>query len=141
MTVGLPGTGIGGLFYLLSSFAMPFAAAIRTFRDRRSQPKWRVALSQFAIGCTMFLVLAGTGLALDYFLSISATTIATYAPEIAERSQGFTLGVVPTFITFGLLLGMMILIEVAGAILIISDRRKNASPRRRAITKTREATG
>lgn len=48
MTVGLPGTGIGGMFYLLSALAMPFTEAYRYMRGRSSSP-WRVMAAQMAI--------------------------------------------------------------------------------------------
>ena len=38
---GLPGTGLGGLFYLLLAFWMPFAELPRTLRGRSSRARWR----------------------------------------------------------------------------------------------------
>jgi len=48
MTVGLPGTGIGGMFYLLSALAMPFSEAYRWVRGRASGG-WRMVAGQLAI--------------------------------------------------------------------------------------------
>ena len=44
MTVGLPGVGIGGLFYLASALLMPFRSLVATFARREA--RWRVALGQ-----------------------------------------------------------------------------------------------
>lgn len=48
MTVGLPGTGIGGMFYLLSALAMPLSEAYRRLRGRASGG-WRMVAGQLAI--------------------------------------------------------------------------------------------
>lgn len=41
MTVGIPGTGLGGLFYFVLVAAMPFHEAWRTVRGRSSLSRWR----------------------------------------------------------------------------------------------------
>jgi len=48
MSPGLPGTGIGGLFYLLSAIWMPFyeVGRVSMGRGRRS---WRMVTTQFAL--------------------------------------------------------------------------------------------
>src|ERR1041384_2277806 len=67
MTVGLPGTGIGGMFYLLSALAMPISEAYRRIRGRASGG-WRMVAGQLAIvgGILVGMYLAGRllGLAL-----------------------------------------------------------------------------
>ena len=42
MTAGLPGTGIGGLYYLLLVLLMPVRELFLFFRGRSSWPRWRV---------------------------------------------------------------------------------------------------
>jgi tetratricopeptide (TPR) repeat protein len=51
MTVGLPGTGIGGMFYLLSALAMPLREAVRRLRGVGStaSPRWRMVATQAAL--------------------------------------------------------------------------------------------
>ena len=49
MTVGLPGAGIGGLFYLLAGLLMPVREAWLTVTGRSSRARWRVVLHQFSI--------------------------------------------------------------------------------------------
>lgn len=48
MTAGIPGTGIGGMFYLISALLMPVHEfSIFLFRRRRSSKKrWRTAFKQ-----------------------------------------------------------------------------------------------
>jgi hypothetical protein len=42
MTAGLPGTGIGGLFYMLMVVLMPFRELVMVARGRSSWARWRV---------------------------------------------------------------------------------------------------
>jgi hypothetical protein len=52
MTAGLPGTGIGCLFYLLSALCMPFIEVYMTCRGRSSRQRWKLVATQlgFALG-------------------------------------------------------------------------------------------
>lgn len=49
MTAGLPGTGLGGLFYLILSLLMPLRELYLTARGRSSRARWRFVLTQLAI--------------------------------------------------------------------------------------------
>ena len=49
MTVGLPGAGIGGLFYLLAGLLMPVREAWLTMTGRSTRRRWRTVLQQFSI--------------------------------------------------------------------------------------------
>jgi hypothetical protein len=40
MTAGLPGTGIGGIFYFLLAMGMPFCEVFRTIQRRTSLARW-----------------------------------------------------------------------------------------------------
>lgn len=48
MTVGLPGAGIGGLFYLMAALLMPVRELGRTLRGRSSLARWGLVGRQFA---------------------------------------------------------------------------------------------
>jgi hypothetical protein len=67
MNVGLPGSGIGGAFYLLSALCMPIVALVRQLRSRPAG--WGGALRQAAMavgivaGLAMAASLAGVLLA------------------------------------------------------------------------------
>jgi len=50
MTVGLPGTGIGGIFYLLLALCMPVAEFVRTLKGRTNMKRW------FFIALQLFFV-------------------------------------------------------------------------------------
>jgi hypothetical protein len=46
MTAGLPGTGIGGLFYLLLAVYMPVCEFFRTLQGRTTLKRWGVVMLQ-----------------------------------------------------------------------------------------------
>ncbi|HVM35602.1 MAG TPA: hypothetical protein VM784_09675 [Actinomycetota bacterium] len=49
MSAGLPGIGIGGLFFILSALCMPFVEIGRTIRGASSAARWRVVGRQSAM--------------------------------------------------------------------------------------------
>jgi len=57
---GLPGTGIGGLFYLLLALWMPVGELWRTVRGRSSRERWRLVGTQFALACAIIAALVAT---------------------------------------------------------------------------------
>jgi hypothetical protein len=57
---GLPGTGLGGLFYLLLAFWMPLAELPRTIRGRSSRARWRRIGTQFAMACGIVAAVSST---------------------------------------------------------------------------------
>jgi hypothetical protein len=62
VTAGIPGTGIGGLFYLVSALAMP----LRALRGRR--PHWRLIAGQVAMASGVIAAMWATGLLLELAL-------------------------------------------------------------------------
>ena len=64
MTAGLPGSGIGGLFYLLSAMAMPVRELGRHVRG--APRRTGLALSQAALAGLIVLTLWATGWLLDW---------------------------------------------------------------------------
>ena len=90
MIAGLPGTGIGGLFYLLSALLMPFLELLATLRGRSSAERWRVVRDQTLIAGGIILGVSGTywiiGLILLPLPSVSpgaATGMASLASQIS----------------------------------------------------------
>ncbi len=49
MTAGLPGTGIGGVFYLLSALVMPFYEVVKTVQGQSSWLRWVLVVKQLAM--------------------------------------------------------------------------------------------
>jgi hypothetical protein len=52
MTVGLPGTGIGGIFYLLLAICMPAREFVRTIKGKTNLKRWGFIILQllFVVG-------------------------------------------------------------------------------------------
>jgi len=85
VTAGLPGVGIGGLFYLISALLMPLFEAVRTIRGRSSRERWRVVGRQFAMAVIMVGALTAVVILLHQLLR-SGTPEA--APGGVERGHG-----------------------------------------------------
>src|SRR5438876_5809402 len=69
MTAGLPGVGIGGLFYLLSALLMPFIELGRTVRGRSSLERWRLVARQWLVAVGMIAALTAAVWALHHALT------------------------------------------------------------------------
>jgi hypothetical protein len=61
MNVGLPGTGIGGLFYLLLAVLMPLHQLWRTARGRGGVQGWKMAAIQSTVALAILSALWGEG--------------------------------------------------------------------------------
>jgi hypothetical protein len=57
MSAGLPGLGLGGLFFILLGLAAPFVEAGRTILGRSTAARWRVALRQFVMSLSILVAL------------------------------------------------------------------------------------
>jgi hypothetical protein len=64
MNPGLPGAGIGGLFYILSALWMPFCELWR-MRRGDAPAQWPLVAKQFAIAVGIVAVMSGVFWALD----------------------------------------------------------------------------
>ena len=85
MTVGLPGVGIGGMFYLASALLMPFRSLVAMFTGRET--RWPVALRQALIALATLAAVWATGWAIGWL-------IAAFSPApIAGALPGATSGV------------------------------------------------
>ncbi|MBI4501364.1 MAG: hypothetical protein HY700_09405 [Gemmatimonadetes bacterium] len=75
MNVGLPGTGIGGMFYLLSALCMPVVETIRAVR-RRQANRWGLVLRQVAMAAGIGAGLWVTGWLLAVVLASSPAALS-----------------------------------------------------------------
>jgi Na+/melibiose symporter-like transporter len=97
MSAGLPGVGLGGLFFIFSALAAPFPELWRTARGRSSAAAWRAILRQLAQALTMIVAvdlmlrLAGAGLRLDLIGITTGILVAVIclakAAELALRAR------------------------------------------------------
>ena len=61
---GLPGTGLGGLFYVLLALCMPLVELHATWQGRSSAARWRQVWTQFGLACGIVGAVVGTLLAI-----------------------------------------------------------------------------
>jgi Flp pilus assembly protein TadD len=106
--VGLPGTGIGGLFYLLSALALPLREASRRVRDRTQSIAWRVVAGQTAIAGGILAGIWVTGLLLGAVLGAVRSPMT---PGVGSHS-GSVLRTATFLLSFGTLAAVLLLVEL-----------------------------
>ena len=128
MIAGLPGTGISGVFYLLSAFWMPIAELVRFLRGRKRQSNWKLVCSQLSLAFGIFAALGATGALIDYFIPSSLKMLEAPGQNADKNSQPISLGVAPTIITLAVLFIFLFSLEIIGIILV---RIKSHNTKRR----------
>jgi hypothetical protein len=115
VTAGLPGTGIGGLFYLISALLMPFREAFRAIIGRGDRARGQEALKQGGLALTILGAIWVTGLALG--LLHIGTTLVHHATVAGVH----ILYITPVIVAFATLSGVLIAVEVAHVVLLIKE--------------------
>lgn len=105
MNPGLPGTGIGGLFYILSALWMPICEVWRRSRGNATG-RWRSVAMQFSIALGVLAAISGVFWALD-------SAFIHY--QTAQQAAGNTLAV-RTMRISALLTTTGVLISLLGAV-------------------------
>ena len=118
MNVGLPGTGIGGLFYLLMALFMPVAELFHTFRGRSTLHRWRLVLRQANLAAGILFGLAATGWLINHALPKHATRSLHAVNMQATR----VLGVTPTKLTVVTLIGVLLAVEALRSLSVFFSR-------------------
>jgi hypothetical protein len=77
MSVGLPGSGIGGVFYLLSAMWMPAHSAQRAMRGKHT--RHRLMLRQTVMAVLIIGALWGTGYVIDIMLTAGSASASLRA--------------------------------------------------------------
>jgi hypothetical protein len=137
MTAGLPGVGIGGIFYLASAIMMPFRSLYAMATGRAHDARWRVALRQAAIAGGILGVLWLTGLALGWVL-------ATVVPHAMIASGGgaapeHVWNVVRTsalLLSFGTLAAVLLVVQLLRLTLPVRPTAQDDNGQSRCATRT-----
>lgn len=79
MAAGLPGTGVGGMFYLISALATPLWEAYSRLRGRRSRG-WALVVAPTAIAGAILAGVWATGWLLGLALTVSRRILPAAAP-------------------------------------------------------------
>lgn len=127
MSVGIPGTGVGGLFYLVSALCMPVREAYRAARGRSDRRSRGVVVRQTLIALGVLCGIWLTGWLIGLVLSrIPAVAVALNAvPALAGRS-GNILRTAAFFLALGTLGVVLGAVEIAGVIRRLRARRPPA---------------
>ena len=110
MSAGIPGLGLGGLFFILSALVAPAVELVRTLRGDSSREAWRQVWRQLAIALTMIV-------AVDLSLR-GAYLLAAAAGLGAPDAGGVTvLPLAPLAIALGILAALLAVAKAAQLIL------------------------
>lgn len=128
MSVGLPGTGVGGLFYLVTALLMPFREGYRALIGAGDRPSRRTVVRQVAITVGVLAGIWATGWLLGLMLS-QAPAVADLVKVVrgpAARASNVlrTISLVAAFTTLGAVLGA---VELARVVRIWARRRPEQS--------------
>jgi len=115
VNVGLPGTGIGGLFYLLAALLLPLVELSRTVRGRGSLRRWGLVMRQAMIALGIILAIWATTWIGGQVLSVGLSPKLQAAGHLrlAGRRTPTVLQVAPAALTLFTLGGVLLGIEVA----------------------------
>lgn len=115
MTAGLPGTGIGGLFYLLAALCLPLRFAWLRARGQRDHRHREFVIRQLAMSMSMLAAVWLTGALLGFWRPL---------PKV--------LTVAPIVVTFGTLAAILIAVEIGRLIIRPPASFGRAALRRRS---------
>jgi hypothetical protein len=119
VSAGLPGLGLGGLFFILSALLAPFLELGRTLRGRGNRAAWRPIGRQFAQAVTMILAV---DLALRMIYAMLGATGLGDPPPLDSAT---VLPLLPIGITAGLLAGLL---SAAKAAHVVQQSRQAGLP-------------
>lgn len=116
MIVGVPGLGIGGVFYILSALAMPFRELARGVRPGGAPRRWRVVADQTAMALAILGSIALVGIALGWVVGlIDPGSVQRIVIGGAAKGAGgvpTVLKVVAAFLVFGTLAAVLAAVQV-----------------------------
>lgn len=124
MAAGIPGIGIGGIFYLICGLLLPVVELIQTFRGRSSAARWRFVGLQFSFSGGIVFGFYLTGKLIGWILTATSHQGAAHS---WVNAGGTVLRIQPFFISLGTLALLLTAVQIINAVL---DSRK--TPRLKA---------
>lgn len=118
MNVGLPGTGIGGLFYVMSIFAMVGYELVLTLRGRTSAARWRLVGVELVMLSGIVLMIAATGWALSLLIARPL-----YLVKVTALPLGASLATGATWLDALIATSIPILVTLSPLVVILSTVR------------------
>jgi hypothetical protein len=130
MTAGLPGVGIGGIFYLASALLMPVRALVSQLRGER--PRGGLALGKAAMAASMLGALWAGGWLLGRLLRAHAPAAVASATGTALPAAN-VVKVSALALSLGTLAVVLVAVQVARLVVVRPARaRSDAAARRRS---------
>jgi hypothetical protein len=121
MTAGLPGTGIGGLFYLLLVCWMPCRELYLLCRGRSNLQRWRDIAFYGSVTVGIVVTTWGEAWLLSQMLTRAATAIGVLKPGMGHGYQ--VLAAVSILLSFGSLVAVLLSVHVLRAALWLNRRK------------------
>lgn len=121
MTAGLPGTGIGGLFYLLLVCWMPCRELYRLCRRRSTLQRWRDIAFYASVTIAIVVTTWGEAWLLSQMLTRAAAAVGILRPGTGHGYQ--LLAAVSILLSFGSLLAVVLSVHLLRAVLWLNRRK------------------
>jgi hypothetical protein len=127
MTAGLPGVGIGGIFYLVSALLMPVRSLVAVLRGRPAEARWPTALRQAALAGGILGAIWLTGLGLGWVI-LHLVPEAAHLVARGGRSAGEVQSVLRTSalaLSLGTLAVVLTLVQLLRVVLPAKPTARN----------------
>ena len=123
MTAGLPGIGIGGIFYLVSALMMPLVELKRRLRRRKHKKSWRLILKHFSY----VLGIAGGFWAMGYLLTLPIRELSQLLSMPQANNTTNVFQIKPLYVSLAVLTFVFGSLALSNVILDARDKlfRKN----------------
>ena len=122
MTVGIPGVGFGGIFYMIGALLMPVREVVRTARGESNVQRWVVVATQWSLAAGILVALWATGWVLGHVLT----------PAVLARTAGAGRLVAPHNVlkvsALAMSLGMLVILIAGVRIAHFMVRRRGGIP-------------
>ena len=113
MTAGIPGAGIGGLFYLGSTILLPLRNLVRRLRGRASTARWREQAFMVLLTAGILGALWMTGRLLAFAVPHQALTRGGLSNSATSGVSATVVSLATFAVAVGTLLGVLLLVEAA----------------------------
>src|SRR5262245_38892636 len=107
MTVGIPGVGFGGIFYLIGALLMPVREVVRTARGESNAERWAKVATQWSLAAGSLVALWATGRVLGHVLTSALARTGAGVGRLAAPHNVLKVSV------FALSLGMLAILILA----------------------------
>lgn len=134
MTAGLPGAGIGGLFYLLGALLAPVCEAVRALRDDGSPRRWGLVLRHFLLAVSILSGIWLTGWLIGVVLT-SPSGVGQHVGAPVDPAYTQVIGRRMALLTLTTLAVVLIAVEVLrlSRVVLRRWRRRTVLPTRRRL--------